>query len=57
MLATGGSAVAAINLLKSKGCTNIRLNEHYCGAGGVEAVAKAHPDVRKIYIQRWTDVE
>jgi uracil phosphoribosyltransferase len=49
MLATGGSAVAAINLLKSKGCTNIRLMNIIAAPAGVEAVAKAHPDVR-IYI-------
>ena len=40
MLATGGSAIAAIDFLKQHGCKNI------IGAPeGVEAVTKAHPDV------------
>ena len=45
MLATGGSAVAAISAVKQRGFTNIRL---MCLVGvpqGVEAVQKAHPDV------------
>lgn len=49
MLATGGSAVGAIDLLKKRGCKEVRL---MCIIGvpeGVEAVAKAHPDV-KIYV-------
>lgn len=49
MLATGGSAVAAINLLKAKGCKNIRLMNIIAAPYGVETVAKAHPDVQ-IYI-------
>ena len=49
MLATGGSAVAAITACKKRGYTNIRL---MCLVGvpqGVEAVEKAHPDVH-IYL-------
>ena len=45
MLATGGSAVAAISAVKARGYTNIRL---MCLVGvsvGVEAVQNAHPDV------------
>ena len=45
MLATGGSAVDAINILKEKGCENIRL---LCLVSAPEGVAKlrgAHPDV------------
>ena len=45
MLATGGSAVAAISSVKKRGYTNIRL---MCLVGvqvGVDAVQKAHPDV------------
>ena len=45
MLATGGSAVAAISAVKQRGFTNIRL---MCLVGvpqGVEAVQNAHPDV------------
>ena len=46
MLATGGSAVAAIDLLKAKGCTDIRLMNIIAAPVGVETVAKAHPDVK-----------
>ena len=49
MLATGGSAVAAISACKKRGYKNIRL---MCWVGvpqGVEAVEKAHPDVH-IYL-------
>lgn len=49
MLATGGSAVAAINLLKEKGCTDIRLMNIIAAPVGVQAVAEAHPDV-KVFI-------
>lgn len=45
MLATGGSACDAIDMLKEKGCTNIRL---MCLVGAPEGVAKVqekHPDV------------
>ena len=45
MLATGGSAVAAITSVKNRGYSNIRL---MCLVGvpeGVEAVQEAHPDV------------
>ncbi|MDD3947458.1 MAG: uracil phosphoribosyltransferase [Clostridia bacterium] len=49
MLATGGSAVAAIDLLKEQGCKNIRLMNIIAAPYGVETVAKAHPDVQ-IYI-------
>ena len=49
MLATGGSAVAAIDLLKAKGYKNIRLMNIIAAPRGVEVVSKAHPDV-KIYI-------
>lgn len=49
MLATGGSAVAAIDALKKRGCKNIRLMNIIGAPIGVETVAKAHPDVR-IYV-------
>ena len=45
MLATGGSSIAAIDILKRYGCRSIKL---VCLVGcpeGVEALAKAHPDV------------
>ena len=44
MLATGGSAVAAIDFLKKHGCKNIIMNIIGCPEG-VAAVQKAHPDV------------
>ncbi|MDD6302167.1 MAG: uracil phosphoribosyltransferase [Bacillales bacterium] len=49
MLATGGSAVAAISAVKKRGYNNIRL---MCLVGvqeGIKAVQEAHPDV-DIYI-------
>ncbi len=49
MLATGGSAVGAIDLLKKRGCKSIRLMNIIGVPQGVETVHKAHPDV-KIYV-------
>ena len=45
MLATGGSVNATINLLKSKGCRNIKVLVLVAAPEGVKAVNKAHPDV------------
>lgn len=45
MLATGGSAAAAISLLKEKGARNIRLMCLVAAPEGVEVVNKEHPDV------------
>ena len=45
MLATGGSAVAAIDFLKQHGCKNIIMMNIIGCPEGVEAVQKAHPDV------------
>ncbi|MEY7999317.1 uracil phosphoribosyltransferase [Clostridium sp. Mt-5] len=45
MLATGGSAIDAITMLKRKGAKNIRLMCLITAREGVEAVIKAHPDV------------
>ena len=45
MLATGGSAVAAIDFLKQHGCRNIVMMNIIGAPEGVEAVQKAHPDV------------
>ncbi|MBR2721960.1 MAG: uracil phosphoribosyltransferase [Clostridia bacterium] len=45
MLATGGSAIDAINLLKRHGCKNIRFLCLVSAPEGVAAVQKAHPDV------------
>ena len=49
MLATGGSACDAIDLLKEKGCTNIRLMCLVAAPEGVRAVQEKHPDV-DIYV-------
>lgn len=49
MLATGGSAVAAIDALKKRGCKQIRLMNIIGAPIGVETVATAHPDV-KVYV-------
>lgn len=49
MLATGGSAVAAITMLKEKGVTNIRFLCTIAAPEGVKALQEAHPDV-DIYI-------
>ncbi|NMA86363.1 MAG: uracil phosphoribosyltransferase [Tissierellia bacterium] len=45
MLATGGSATAAINFLKEKGAVSIKLVCLIAAPEGIEAVQSAHPDV------------
>jgi len=45
MLATGGSAVAAIDFLKARGCKHIIMMNIIGCPEGVETVQKAHPDV------------
>lgn len=49
MLATGGSAVAAIQMLKNKGCKNIHFMCIIAAPEGVKKMQEAHPDV-DIYI-------
>ena len=44
MLATGGSAVAAIDFLKARGCRNIIMMNIIGCPEGVKAVQEAHPD-------------
>ena len=46
MLATGGSATAAIEVLKRWGAVRIKLVNLIAAPEGVEAVSKAHPDVQ-----------
>ena len=46
MLATAGSMIATVELLKSKGCTDIRALVLVAAPEGVAALEKAHPDVR-----------
>lgn len=45
MLATGGSAVAAIELIKATGARRIRMICIVSAPPGVEALLQAHPDV------------
>ena len=45
MLATGGSAVAAIDFLKARGCKSIVMMNVIGCPEGVKAVQEAHPDV------------
>lgn len=45
MLATGGSSVAAIQMLKDKGVKNIRFMCIIAAPEGVKAMQEAHPDV------------
>ncbi len=49
MLATGGSASAAIQMLKDKGCKKIHFMCIIAAPEGVEVLKNAHPDV-DIYI-------
>lgn len=49
MLATGGSSVAAIDVVKKRGAKKIKLMCVIAAPEGVEAVQKAHPDV-DIYV-------
>ncbi|MGE4369597.1 MAG: uracil phosphoribosyltransferase, partial [Burkholderiaceae bacterium] len=45
MLATGGSMVATIDLLKKAGCRNVRALVLVAAPEGIAAVQKHHPDV------------
>ncbi|MDI7740891.1 uracil phosphoribosyltransferase [Lysinibacillus fusiformis] len=49
MLATGGSAVEAINSLKTRGAKNIKFMCLIAAPEGVQAIQETHPDV-DIYI-------
>ncbi len=46
MLATGGSAVAAIQMLKESGATNIKFMCIIAAPEGLNALTDAHPDVQ-----------
>ena len=46
MLATGGSMISAVSLLKSRGATDIRALVLVAAPEGIAALAAAHPDVR-----------
>lgn len=49
MLATGGSAIDAITLLKKRGCKHIKFLAIIGAPEGVEKVHAAHPDV-EVYV-------
>jgi uracil phosphoribosyltransferase len=49
MLATGGSAVAAIDLLKAAGCTRIKCLFLVAAPEGLRALEAAHPDI-EVYV-------
>jgi len=45
MLATGGSALATIELLKASGCKQVKALFLVAAPEGIELIEKAHPDV------------
>lgn len=45
MLATGGTIIATINLLKKAGCHNIKVLSLVAAPEGIEALEKNHPDI------------
>ena len=49
MLATGGSASAAITFIKGYGCKHIKLMNVLAAPEGIECIMKDHPDV-EIYV-------
>jgi uracil phosphoribosyltransferase len=49
MLATGGSANAAIAALKARNCVQLKLMCLIAAPEGIQAVQQAHPDV-DIYV-------
>ena len=49
MLATGGSAIDAITMLKKRGAKNIKLMCLIASPEGIKAIKEAHPDV-DIYV-------
>lgn len=53
-LATGGSAAAAIDFIKQRGCKNIKLLSLIAAPEGIKRVTQAHPDV-KIFVAHYAD--
>ena len=49
MLATGGSASAAVELIKAKGCKSIKFMCIIAAPEGLDVLSKAHPDI-EIYV-------
>lgn len=54
MLATGGSASAAISFIKQRGCNNIKLVSLIAAPEGIARVEQDHPDV-DIYVAALDD--
>lgn len=54
MLATGGSASAAISFLKQRGCNHIKLVNLIAAPEGVKRIEEDHPDV-DIYVAAMDD--
>ena len=54
MLATGGSASAAITFIKERGCSHIRLVNLIAAPEGIARIQKDHPDV-DIYVAALDD--
>ena len=54
MLATGGSASAAINFIKKRGCSHIRLVNLIAAPEGIARIQKDHPDI-DIYVAALDD--
>ena len=46
MLATAGSMIATVDLLKRRGCTDVRALVLVAAPEGIAALGRAHPDVR-----------
>ena len=49
MLATGGSALAAIDMLKAAGCRRVKCLFLVAAPEGLAALAAAHPDI-EVYV-------
>jgi len=45
MLATGGSAIQAVDFIKAQGCTNIKFMCVIAAPEGLKALQTAHPDI------------
>ncbi len=45
MLATGGSAEAAVTFIKEKGCKNIKFMSIIAAPEGIKRLSEAHPDI------------
>lgn len=46
MLATGGSALAAVDAIKNRGCTHIKFMCIIAAPEGIKSLADAHPDIQ-----------